>query len=136
MNETPSHRLRLSLLPQRYSVCRLAADAEVSEWGSAGWEDVLFSITRTADELSLVCLEANVPTGAVCEPGWRVLRLEGPFAFDLVGVLLAVLTPLAQAGVSVFTLSTFDTDYVLVKETSLPRAVSALESVGHVLVLQ
>ncbi len=136
MNETPSHRLRLSLLPQRYSVCRLAPDAELPAPRSAGRDDVFFSATRTADELSLVCLEADVPPGALSEPGWRVLRLEGPFAFDLVGVLLAVLTPLAQAGVSVFTLSTFDTDYVLVKESSLARAVSALEGVGHVLVLQ
>lgn len=120
--------LRLSLLPGRYSVCRLAADAELPAWALDG---AFFSVTRTADELSVLCAEERVPQGVRCEPGWRVLRLEGPFAFDLVGVLLAVLSPLAQAGVSIFALSTFDTDAVLVKESSLAQARAALEAAGH-----
>lgn len=120
--------LRLSLLPERYGVCRLAPDLEVPRWVHGG---SFSSVTRTENELSLVCAEAMIPPEIHCERGWRVLRLEGPFAFDMIGVLLAVLAPLAQAGVSVFTLSTFNTDYVLVSETSLARAGAALKRAGH-----
>lgn len=120
--------LFLSLLPGRYSVCRLPADAKIPAWAMHG---EFSSITRTSAELSLVCREESVPAGIRCEPGWRVLRLEGPFAFDQIGVLKAVLAPLAQASVSVFALSTFDTDYVLVKEDRMEQARSALEAAGH-----
>lgn len=128
MPATQSNALDLRLLPERYGVCRLAPEADIPDWAMGG---PLFSITRTADELSLVCVEAAIPGGVQCETGWRVLRLAGPFAFDQIGVLLAVLAPLAQAGVSVFALSTFDTDYVLVKETRLVQALTALEHAGH-----
>jgi len=124
--------LRISLLPGRYSVCRLAPDAAVPAIAPEG---AFFSVTRTADELSIVCAEAFTPDGARCEWGWRILRLEGPFAFDQVGVLLAVLAPLAAAGVSIFALSTFDTDIILVKESALTRARVALEGAGHVLAI-
>lgn len=127
MNLSP-RALLLSLLSGRYSVCRLAADAEIPAWAQDG---EFFSTIRTSTELSLVCREAVVPAGIRCEPGWRVLRLEGPFDFDQIGILMAVLAPLAGAGVSVFVLSTFDTDYVLVKEHLLGRARSALEAAGH-----
>lgn len=126
--ESPTHALHLSLLPGRYSICQLAAGAELPAWIQDG---EFISITRTSTELSLVCREESVPAGVRCEPGWRVLRLEGPFAFDQTGILLAVLAPLAQAGVSVFALSTFDTDYVLVKEDLLERARPALAAAGH-----
>lgn len=124
--------LHLSLLPGRYSICRLVPDAAVPVPLPEG---AFFSVTRTPDELSIVCAEAQVPAGTRCEPGWRILRLEGPFAFDQVGVLLAVLAPLAEARVSVFALSTFDTDYVLVKESTLARVQSALEGAGHALAI-
>lgn len=120
--------LRLNLLPGLYSICRLSPDAELPAWALAG---SFFSVTRTTDELSVVCAGEHVPQGVRCEPGWRVLKLEGPFAFDQVGVLLAVLAPLAQAGVSIFALSTFDTDAILVKESSLAQARAALEAAGH-----
>ncbi|GAP12528.1 uncharacterized conserved protein [Longilinea arvoryzae] len=118
----------ITVLPERYSVCRLAADAEIPAWAMKG---PFTSLTRTPDELSLVCSKANLPADLRCEPGWRILRLEGPFAFDQIGVLLGVLAPLAQAGVSVFTLSTYDTDYVFVKEALLARACAALKEAGH-----
>lgn len=120
----------ITVLPERYCVCRLAADAEIPAWALGG---PFSSITRTAVELSVVCPESQAPVGPRCEPGWRILRLEGPFAFDQIGVLLGVLHPLAQAGVSVFAVSTFDTDYVLVKETHLARARAALTDSGHAL---
>jgi hypothetical protein len=128
MAERKIPTLRLNLLAGRYGVCRFAPDAELPDWAMDG---PFLSITRTADELSLVCPEASIPDGVRCEPGWRVLQLAGPFAFDQIGVLLAVLAPLAQAGVSVFTLSTFDTDYVMVKDVALQRACAALAQAGH-----
>lgn len=90
-----------------------------------------FSITRTSDELSIVCLESNVDETVTCEKGWRCLKLHGPFAFSMVGVLSSVTAPLAHAGVSIFAISTYDTDYLLIKQESLEEAVSALGQAGH-----
>jgi len=90
-----------------------------------------FSVTRTADELSVVCREDEVPEGARSEGGWRVLKLEGPFEFSEVGVLASVTAPLAEAGVGIFALSTFDTDYLLVREDQVGSAAAALRGRGH-----
>ena len=90
------------------------------------------TVTRTAVELSVVCPDGTVPAGARAERRWAVLALEGPFPFDLVGVLAAFLVPLAEAGVGIFALSTFDTDYVLVKRERLGAALEALSAAGHV----
>jgi hypothetical protein len=89
------------------------------------------SITRTADELSVVCSESAVPQGAECETGWRILKIEGPLDFALTGILLSVAKPLADAGVSIFTVSTYDTDYVMVKEQDIDKAMRALTAAGH-----
>lgn len=124
----PPSPLRLDLLDGRMSVCRLDPSSEVPPWAT---QATLFSVTRTRDELSVVCPEENVPVGVKHEGGWRVLRLEGPFEFSAVGVLASVATPLTGAGVSIFALSTYDTDYVLVKEEGLEHAVSALRRTGH-----
>jgi hypothetical protein len=110
------------------SVCRLDPTAEVPDWAIAGG---FFSVTRTAEELSVVCPEDSVPEDVRCEGGWRALKLEGPFEFSEVGVLASVAVPLAEAGVGIFAVSTFDTDYVLVKEEQLEPAVAALRGRGH-----
>lgn len=89
------------------------------------------SVTRTANELSIVCEEAGVPGDVKHERGWRCLKLVGPLDLGLVGVLLSVLQPLAGAGVAIFALSTFDTDYVLVLGSQLEKAVAALRDAGH-----
>jgi uncharacterized protein len=120
--------LRLSLLIGHMSVCRLNPAAEIQDWAMASG---FLSITRTEDELSVVCPEEAVPEDARSEDGWRVLRLEGPFEFSEVGVLSSVVGPLAEADVSVFAVSTYDTDYVLVKAEQLEAAVSALRARGH-----
>jgi hypothetical protein len=91
----------------------------------------LFSVTRTADELSVVCRQEAVPEGIVCERGWRCLRVEGSMPFTIVGVLASLTTAVAKAGVAVFAFSTFDTDYLFVKEGDMPRAVASLRSAGH-----
>lgn len=118
----------LELLPGRFALCRLAADAAVPAWAAAA---AFSSVTRTRDELSIVCEEGGVPEEVKHERGWRCLKLVGPFDLGLVGVLVSVLQPLAGAGVSIFALSTFDTDYVLVRGGQLSEAIAALRRAGH-----
>lgn len=124
-------RLTLTLLPGRFAVCRLPPEAPLP----AGWDGGPFaSVARTVDELSVVCLEAAVPAGARIEPGWRAFKLEGPFAFEATGILASVAGPLAAAGVGIFAVSTFDTDYVMVKDAQLEPAVRSLAAAGHQLI--
>lgn len=104
---------------------------EMPDAGAPGVGGSFLSITRTADELSVVCPEEYAPEGAAVEVGWRAMKVEGTLDFSLVGILASISAPLADAGVGIFVVSTFDTDYVLVKEASLERAVSALEGAGH-----
>ena len=125
-----SQGLILCVLPDRLAVCRLAADAELPDWAQPG---DLLSITRTRQELSIVCAERWAPPEVVAERGWRALQVQGPLDFTLVGVLASLAQPLAQAGISLFALSTFDTDYLLVKEAALERASAALRLAGHTL---
>lgn len=116
------------MLDGRLAVCRFGPDHEVPHWALESW---FFSVTRTPEELSIICPEPNVPGGLVCERGWRAMKLEGPLEFSMVGVLASVAGPLAAAGVSIFTVSTYDTDYVMVKEEQLDLAVDALRTYGH-----
>jgi len=89
-------------------------------------------VTRTQEELSIVCAEGIVPEGVSCERGWRSLRVRGRIAFSQVGVLSSLVAPLAEGGISVFVVSTYDTDYVLVKQDALSSAQEVLVSHGHV----
>lgn len=123
-----THQLTLLLLPDLFAVCRLAPDAAVPTWADGTG---FMSITRTADELSVVCRQDAVPEGTKCERGWRCLRVAGTIDFALVGILASLVTPLAEAGIGVFAVSTFDTDYLLVKATDLDSAVGALREAGH-----
>jgi uncharacterized protein len=119
-------KIRLRLLPDRYAICRLEPRAEIPPWARGE----LVSVTRTVEELSIVCPEEGVPATARSESGWRCLMVEGPIPFETTGVAAAITSPLAAAGISVFFLSTFDTDYVLVKETVLQQAMDALRKSG------
>ena len=126
--EQPDVALRLSALEERLTICRLEPYSEVPSWATgAGF----FSVTRTPDELSVVCPEPYVPEEVKREDGWRALVVEGPLDFSLVGILSSISGPLADAGISVFTISTFDTDYVLVNEDQLDSAVAALRDNSH-----
>ncbi len=89
------------------------------------------SVTRTADELSVICAESAIPQGIQGETGWRIFKIDGPLDFALTGILASVAQPLAEVGVSIFAISTYDTDYVMVKEQDLEKAVHALEGAGH-----
>jgi predicted metal-dependent HD superfamily phosphohydrolase len=118
----------LTVLPDTYAVSRLSAEAAVPTWATTG---NFLSITRTAHELSVVCLQSLVPDGVRCERDWRCLQLAGPIPFSTIGVLASLVQPLAGAGISVFAVSTFDTDYLLVKENDLKRALAVLCDAGH-----
>jgi hypothetical protein len=119
------------LLPGLLAVCRLDPAEPLPAWALPG-ASALVSITRTAGELSVVCAQEAVPDGVRSERDWRCLMVEGPLDFSLTGVLAALLTPLAEAGVSIFALSTFDTDYLLVRAAQLDTAIAALSAAGHV----
>ena len=121
-------QLTLLVVDGTLAVCRLDSDAPMPPWATAG---DLFSITRTADELSVVCRQEAVPQGIPCERGWRRLRVAGTIPFSVVGVLASLTAPLAEAGTSIFAISTFDTDYLLVKAEDLERAVDVLRRRGH-----
>jgi hypothetical protein len=123
-----AHKLTVVPLDGSFAVCRLAPDAPLPAWASGS---AFVSITRTADELCVVCRQEAVPAHVRSEPGWRCLRVAGTFDFSLVGVLASLLDPLADAGISVFVVSTFDTDYLLVKEPDLQRCVAVLRRAGH-----
>ena len=124
------HRLTLLLLPDRLAVCRLPPDAPLPALPADG----LWSVTRTSEELSVVLPEAALPQendGWKVEAGWRILRVEGTLDFSLTGILASIAEPLAESGVSLFALSTYDTDYVLIRAADLEWAKSALAASGH-----
>src|SRR6476469_6735582 len=123
-----SHQLTISVHPERYAICRLEAGAPVPVWAAGAR---FLSVTRTALELSLVCEEAMVPESAHAEHQRRLLQIEGTLAFALIGVLASVAAPLAAAEISIFAVSTYDTDYLLVSENDLPQAIQVLDAAGH-----
>ncbi|CAF1060403.1 unnamed protein product [Didymodactylos carnosus] len=120
--------LKLVILPDQFSICRLSTTDIVPEWAYTG---SFVSITRTADELSIVTKQENVPNGIQQESGWKCFKIQGPLAFSMSGVLSSLLEPLAVEKVSIFAISTYDTDYLLVKQTSLQLAVEILRRNGH-----
>jgi len=123
-----TRHLELSLLPERFAISRLAADSSIPAWATQG---PFFSVTRTSDELSIVTELSRVPVGIQSQPGWCALKVHGPFVLSEVGVLSALAAPLAEAKISLFAVSTFDTDYLLVAFETLSPAIAALERAGH-----
>ncbi len=120
---TGTARLELTILPVRLAICRLAPGEPIPAWALGG---ELCSITRTPEELSVVCDEGHPPAGTEAQRGFRALRVEGPLPLEAVGILSSLTAPLAAQGISVFALSTHDTDYLLVREGLLARAVRVL----------
>lgn len=118
----------LTVLPGVFAVARLPAKESLPAWATQGG---LFSVTRTSDELSVVCPAGQVPPGVSAQSGWRALKVKGPFALSEIGVLAALSAPLAGAKVSLFCISTFDTDYLLVSDKQLRAAIAALQAAGH-----
>jgi uncharacterized protein len=125
-------RIEVDVRPETYAVSRLSPDVELpTELLHASG---LVSVTRTPDELSVVCPQpqaALLPAGANTSEDWRLLTVRGPLEFTLTGIMAALSAALAAAGVTLFALSTFDTDHLLVRATDLERAVRALREGGH-----
>jgi hypothetical protein len=117
------NNLTLTLLLEKLSVCRLGNNEPVPQWAIKG---NFFSITKTSDELSVVCPSDQVPAEIKAEAGWRAFKVLGPLDFALTGILASLAAPLAEAKISIFAISTFDTDYILVKEKDLNRASEVL----------
>ena len=122
------HRLRVLRIPGLLAVCRLSPSDAVPSWANGPG---FVSITRTDDELSIVCADGVVPRGTPCMRGYVAMRVAGTLAPELVGVLVSLATPLADAGIPILAIGTHDTDYVLVREADLDRAVGALQHAGH-----
>lgn len=120
-------QLSISILPDLLAVCRLPPMAAVPPWVRGSFT----SVTRTPDELSVVCDDDAVPANVRAERGWRALKVNGPIPFEVTGVAAALVAPLAEARISVFLLATFDTDYLLLKEEVFERVVAILRDAGH-----
>ena len=131
--------MKLFLLPETYAIAKLPANAAIPSWAGAGLgaEGAAFefsSITRTRDELSIVCADSLMPQGLPAERGRRALQVAGPLDFALTGILSALLEPLAEARISAFALSTYDTDYILLRAGDLAAAKAAWLGAGHEIV--
>jgi uncharacterized protein len=118
---------RFRALPGEYAVCRLDPHAAVPAWASGPF----LNLTFTDDELAIICPAGRVPGEVRAERDWRVLKLVGPFPFTATGVLAALATPLARAGISLLSIATYDTDYFLVKADVFDDAVAVLVAAGH-----
>jgi len=121
--------LTLTVLPEPLAICRLSVDEAVPDWAMIG---EFVSITHTGDELSIVCAEEHVPSDVNADREWRALKVEGPLDLALTGVLASLATPLAAARINIFVISTFETDYLLVKGYNLTRASEVLRQAGQV----
>jgi len=120
-------QLTFTLLPDLYAIARLKASAQIPSWAGGDF----LSITRTRDEVSIVCRDEAVPNDVRSDRAWRCLALRGPFALNQTGIAAEFTRVLAAAGVSVFVIATFDTDYVLVPDRAIERAVAALRAASH-----
>jgi hypothetical protein len=123
-----TRQLALTVQQPLLAIVQLPAGSGVPWWSAAS---CFLSFTRTTAEDSLVCEEVRVPEGVAAHKGFRALRVDGRLPFHLTGVLASLANPLAEADVPIFAISTGDTDYVLVPETMLARAVAALREAGH-----
>jgi len=121
-----------SVLLQSFAIARLEPGTELPSavLASPGF----VSLTRTEDELSIVCAEDVAAGLPRVDTGWRAVKVQGPFAFDQTGILASFLDPLAVAAIGIFAVSTFDTDYILVKSENLAKALAALKQAGHHLI--
>lgn len=122
--------LKFELLQHTFGVCKLNHAQDIPLWAYQG---DFFSITKTADELSIVCLEAVIPEHVTCEKGWRALKIVGILDFSLIGILSVVSSTLAKADISIFAVSTYNTDYILVKDRDLEGALKALRNESFII---
>src|SRR5438105_15372617 len=117
-------KLSLSLLPHKYAVCQFHPDKHIPYWALLG---NFVSLTRTHEELSIVCQQDNVPDDIEAEREWRCVQVQGAFDFSVAGVHVSLAIPLADADISVLAIATYATDYLLTKEQNVERAWQLLE---------
>ncbi len=125
-----AHTLKLRTIPGQFGICKLKPEESIPSWTTSG---NIWSITRRETELSVVCLQENIPKEINAERNWRMLQIVGPLAFEMVGVLSSLTIPLAERGLSIITLSTYETDLILVKEKSFEVACHTLTKAGHII---
>ncbi len=123
-------QLKLSLLKDMYAICVYPHIASIPEWALM---TPLCSITRTEKELTIVCPQSVVPAGSECDKNWRCFRIDGSFDFNQIGIISSLATPLAKGSISIFVVSTYDTDYILVKEEKVEHAITVLTNDGHLI---
>jgi hypothetical protein len=121
-------RLKLATMKETMAICRMEPHEGIPAWVV---ESPFYAVIRTEDELSLVCPEERVPQEIKSDRGWCCLKIQGPMALSETGVLASLTGPIAEAGISVFVVSTFDTDYLLIKKKNLVRATRVLRQAGH-----
>ena len=126
--EMSGTKLTLLVLAGRYGICRLGPAEPVPAWGLQG---EFFSVTRTTDELSIVCAEAQIPATVLCESGWRLFKIDAVMDFSLVGIVAGISAAIAGANVGIFVLSTYNTDYILVRQPDFSAAAAALRTAGY-----
>ncbi len=119
--------MKLSALSNLFAVCRLSSTAHFPSWIDRKY---FWAVTKTDEELSLVCIQSCVPKEVKAETGWRIIKVEGPLDFGMTGILASIAAPLATAKISIFALSTFDTDYILVKDENIGIAQKVLSNAG------
>jgi len=118
-------KLTLSVLPEKLGICHLDKNSDIPDWA----EKISFcSITRTKDELSIVCPQDKIPAGVLVEKNWRAFKVEGPLGFELTGIVSSLSAPLAEEEISIFYISTYETDYLLVEEKNLAKAKKILST--------
>lgn len=119
--------MKIAILPELFCVCRLENSARIPAWVR---ESTFYSITKTTDELSIVCEQKYVPLEMKTERNFRALKVLGPLDFSLTGILSSIAGPLSEGGISIFAISTFDTDYILVRDQNLEKASVTLRIKG------
>ncbi|MFZ1976531.1 MAG: ACT domain-containing protein [Bacteroidota bacterium] len=123
-----THILELRTIPGQFGICKLQPGESIPLWAMSG---NFWSVTRTENEVSVVCPQEQIPRDVEVERNWRVLQVVGPLTFEMTGVLLSLAAPLADAGVSIYSVSTFETDFILIQEKSFEIACRTLTKAGH-----
>ncbi|NNU77837.1 ACT domain-containing protein [Clostridium estertheticum] len=125
--------LTMKLLNEKFAVCRLNKNESMPEWVK---NSSFYSITKTSDELSIVCSQDSIPSNIKCEKDWRILKVEGPLDFSLIGIISSISTILALKRISIFAVSTYDTDYILVKNKDIDNTILALSNERYEIINQ
>ena len=121
-------KLSLLVLDPTFAICSLKRDSPLPDWATSS---EFFSITRTYDELSIVCPQEKVPAGVDINKNWRCLKVQGPLGFSIAGTMASLSSPMSSEGVSIFVFSSYDTDHIMVKQYELEKAVEVLRKAGH-----